>query len=203
MTAVRFCDESDVTLGWIHPDPDWMARAGHAVLAGGGVWVLDPVDGEGVEERIRELGEPAGVVRLLDRHSRDCAGLAERLGVPLHSEPFDGVPGAPFEVISVLRTPLWKEVALWFPAEHVLACGDALANADGYKAPSETVGVHPMLRALPPKQLRGRPVEHLLLGHGEGVHGPQAAEAIDAALDGAWRGVPGWGVRQVRRLVGR
>ena len=28
MSAVRFCDELDFAVGWIHPEPDWMQRAG-------------------------------------------------------------------------------------------------------------------------------------------------------------------------------
>ena len=58
MTAVRFCDELDFTVGWIHPDPDWMERAGHAVLSGGGVWVIDPVDGDGVEDGSARSASP-------------------------------------------------------------------------------------------------------------------------------------------------
>ena len=30
------------------------------------MWAIDPPDGDGVEERIRAPGEPAGVVQLLD-----------------------------------------------------------------------------------------------------------------------------------------
>ena len=36
---------------------------------------------------MRSLGEPAAVLQLLDRHNRDCAAFAERLGVPLHLCP--------------------------------------------------------------------------------------------------------------------
>ena len=46
------------------------------------MWVVDAIDVPGAEDRIRGLGEPAGVVQLLDRHARDCAGLATRLGAP-------------------------------------------------------------------------------------------------------------------------
>ena len=204
---VRFCDELEFAFGWIHPDPSWMGRAGHAIRSGGGVWVIDPVDGQGVEERIRALGEPAGVVRLLDRHPRDCAAFARRLGVPLHCEPRDGVPGAPFEVVPVLRVRGLHEVALWFPAERALVCADALANASGYRAPGEPVGVHPLLRVRPPRALTAYPAEHLLLGHGPGLHGPQTPAAIRRAMDTAWRQTPFWAVAQVRaqaaRLVGR
>ncbi len=198
---VSFCDELAFAFGWLHPEPDWMARAGHAVLAGGGVWVIDPIDGDGVDERIRALGEPAGVVRLLDRHPRDCEAFAARLGVPLHCEPFDGVRGAPFEVVPVLRMRGWHEVALWFGAERTLVCADALANAPGYRAPGERVGVHPFLRIRPPRRLTGYPAEHVLLGHGPGLHGQECVPAVRRAMDTAWRQAPFWATAQARRLA--
>lgn len=201
--AVSFCDELEFAFGWIHPDPAWMLRAGHAIRAGGGVWIVDPIDGDGVDERIAALGAPAGVVRLLDRHPRDCAAFAERLGVPLHLEPVDGVPGAPFEVIPVLSVPGWHEVALWFPQERTLVCADALANAPGYRAPGERVGVHPMLRPRPPKALKGYPAEHVLLGHGPGLHGPDAAAGVRRAMDTAWRQAPFWAAAQARAQLRR
>ena len=43
---------------------------------GGGVWLTDVVDGPGIDKRIRALGEPAGVVQLIDRHERDGAAVA-------------------------------------------------------------------------------------------------------------------------------
>lgn len=203
MSAVRFCDRLDFALGWIHPEPEWMQRAGHAVRSGGGVWVIDPPDGEGVVQAIRALGEPAGVVQLLDRHERDGAALAQRLGVPLHVVPFDGVPGAPFDVVRVMRLPTWKEVALWFPAERTLVCADVLASGPGYSAPSEPVGVHPMLRLRPPAGVRRHEPLHLLLGHGEGLHGEDTANLIAAAMRRPWLRYPALGVAGLRTLTGR
>ena len=165
--------------------------------------MLDPVDGDGVEERIRALGEPAGVVRMLDRHSRDCEAFARRLGVPLYDVPFDGVQGAPFEAVPVVRLPRWKEVALWFADERTLVCADVLTNAVGYKAASERIGVHPFLRLKPPGVLRDYDVRHLLLGHGEGLHGDDVPDAIDEALNHPWTRTPNLAVAQVRNVLGR
>ena len=88
-----------------------LERCSHALRAEGRVWIVDPVDAPGVEERIRGLGEPAGVIQLLDRHRRDSAALAARLDVPIHVTPFQGVPGAPFDPVLVARHRLWREVA--------------------------------------------------------------------------------------------
>jgi hypothetical protein len=112
------------------------------------VWLTDPVDGPGLDERVRELGEPAGVVQLLDRHSRDCAAIAARLGVRLHVvEAPDGI-----EARQIVYTRFWKEIALWLPEERVLVCADALGSLGYFRARNEPFGVHPLLRLFPPKQ---------------------------------------------------
>ena len=82
MGGVRFVDEIGFAFGWIAPEPRFMQRASHAIAADGRVWLIDPVADEGALGRARELGEPAGVVQLLDRHGRDCRAVAEQLGVP-------------------------------------------------------------------------------------------------------------------------
>jgi hypothetical protein len=185
---VRLCDETDWGFGWLQEER--LRRTSHALRAEGRVWVFDPVDSPGVEERIRGLGEPAGVIQLLDRHRRDCAALAERLAVPLHATPFDGVPGAPFDPVPIVRHRLWREVALWWPEERVLLCGDALGTVGYFVAPGELLGVHPLLRLTPPKALSRFAPRHVLCGHGEGVHGAEAAPALADALATARRRLP-------------
>ena len=39
------------------------------------------VDWAGLDETVAGLGEPAGVVQLLDRHNRECAAVARRLAL--------------------------------------------------------------------------------------------------------------------------
>jgi hypothetical protein len=181
LTRVRFLDEFEHGFGWT-PD-EVLRRTSHAVLAGGGVWVTDPVDGDGIDERIRALGEPRAVIQLLDRHNRDCQAVASRLDVPLHVTPFEGVPGAAFEARKIMRVPTWREVALWFPAERILVTGDALGSVGYFRAANEPFGVHPMLRLMPPRKALGdlQP-RHLLFGHGDGYHGVDGAAALREAL---------------------
>jgi hypothetical protein len=187
---LRFCDEFDHGFGWLAED-ELLQRTSHAVLAAGRVWVTDAVYGPGIEERIRALGEPAGVIQLLDRHGRDCGAVARRLGVPLHVTPFGGVPNAPFEVIAVRKRRLWREVALYFSQERVLVCGDALGSVGHFRAAREPFGVHPLLRLMPPRRaFGGLEPEHLLFGHGEGVHGAEAGHALHEALATARRRLP-------------
>ena len=60
--ALEFSDEFEHGFGWREQD-EKIPRTSHAVRSGGRVWLTDPVDGPGLDERVRELGEPAGVVR--------------------------------------------------------------------------------------------------------------------------------------------
>ena len=104
--AAAWVDESEHGFGWIAPEPAFMRRCSHALAVDGRVWLIDPVWDEEALERAAALGEPAGVVQLLDRHGRDCARVAEQFGVPLHVVPAAAPAGAPFEVIPLLREPL-------------------------------------------------------------------------------------------------
>jgi hypothetical protein len=200
---IATCDETSFGVGWIAAEPALLERASHALAADGRVWLVDPVDGEGVEELIRALDEPAGVLQLVDRHDRDCAALAARLGVPHHRLPFGGVPGAPFEVRSVLNVPGWREAALWWPAERVLVCTEALGTAAYFRAPGEALAVHPFLRPYQPGALRDMAgclaPRHVLVGHGEGVHGEGAEAALRDAVRRARRRAPRW----LRHQIGR
>jgi hypothetical protein len=183
---LRSCDELDGGFGWIVDE--FMQRCSHALVTDGLVWVIDPVDGEGVEERIRSAGEPAGVIQLLDRHNRACVEFAERLGVPHHRVPEGGL--APFELRRIRRNRSWQEVALWWPERRVLVCGDALGTAPYYRARGERLAVHPLLRFFPPKrQLASLAPAAVLCGHGEGIL-DGAEPALCEALSTARRRIP-------------
>lgn len=184
--------ERDWGIGWIAAEPAHMRRASHALVHDGRVWLIDPVDGEGLAERIARLGEVAGVVQLLDRHPRDCAALAARYGVPLHETPDAGVPGTPFGTMALSRRPGWREVALWWPQRRVLAVADALGTAPYFTAPGERLGVHPMLRLSPPRGLLGVAPEHLLVGHGAPLHGPEVPALVRRAIERSRREIPSW-----------
>lgn len=187
---MRLCDEGDFGFGWVDESGS-VPRTSHALLADGRVYVVDPVASEGVEERIRALGEPAAVLVLLDRHRRDADAFAERLGVAVHETPFEGLPGTPFEVRPIVRRRFWREVALWWPERRILVAADALGTLGYMAAGDEPLGIHPLLRPFPPRRALARlEPEHVLVGHGEGVHGPEAAVALRAALARARRRIP-------------
>jgi hypothetical protein len=90
-----------------------------------------------------------------------------------------------------MRRKRWRESALWWPDARTLVTADALGTnpfATGGKA---AVGVHVFLRLTPPKALGSFEPDHLLVGHGEGVHGASATDAIREALRTSRRGLPG------------
>jgi hypothetical protein len=176
-----------------------MRRTSHALAAEGRVWAIDPVEGEGVDDRIRTLGEPAGVIQLLDRHQRACEAFAGRLGVPLHKVPAS-LPRTPFSFVPIRRSRFWAEVALWWPERRLLVCADALGTLPYFRAGGEPVGLHPLLRLRPPRSLRGLGPEYLLVGHGDGLHGPATASAVEEALRTARRRIPRW-LAGVPRIV--
>jgi hypothetical protein len=176
-----------------------LARAGHALAREGRVWLVDPFETDGLDARISALGAPAGVVQLLDRHARDCAAIAARLGVSHHVVPFVAPAGFPFELVPLLHRRHWREVALWWPEARLLACADALGTVGYFTARGEELGVHPFLRLTPPRQLRGLAPLHVLCGHGAPVHGADTPAALEEAIRTARRRLPAAFLHALRR----
>ena len=184
---MRVVDEIVDGFGWIQEER--AHRTSHALATDGRIWLFDVIDDPELDARVRELGEPAAVVQLLDRHGRDCAAVARRFGVPHHVVPHQ-LPGTPFELRPVMRFRWWREVALWWGERRLLLVADALGTIPFFCAGAEPAGVHPFLRPWPPRSLRGLAPDHLLVGHGEGVHHHPAA--VESALRTARRRIPRW-----------
>jgi glyoxylase-like metal-dependent hydrolase (beta-lactamase superfamily II) len=108
--------------------------------------------------------------------------------------------GTPFEVVQAVDAPGWREVALWWRERRVLVVADALGTARYFLAPGERLGVHPLLRLLPPRSLAAFEPEHVLCGHGEGIHS-DAARALLEAIESARRRTPRWLVGLARRRL--
>ena len=178
-------------LGWVAAEPASMRRGSHAIRdADGGVWLVDPVDGDGLEEALAGLGEVRGVVQLVDRHPRDCTPLAERYGVPLHRIPRDGVPGLAAEPIVLHDRPWWREVALWLPDRRALVVGESVGTAPYMRLPGDRLGLHPLARFDPPAALLGRAPEHLLPGHGEAVSNGAVGDELARVIGRGRRDLP-------------
>ena len=186
--ATRLIDRSPVGITWVIDEP--MARASHAIVADGRVWIIDPVDDPEAMAEIETLGEPAAVVQLLDRHNRDSKAVAERFEVDLLRLP-ESIEGSPFEVIDVIDSAVWKEKALWWQGEQVLVVAEAVGTNRFYRPGSAGAGIHLGLRLAPPKKALGSYLpQHLLMGHGGPIHGQQATEALQQAMDRSRRDFP-------------
>jgi hypothetical protein len=186
---IRFCDDRGAHgFSWIVDEP--ATRTSHALASDGRVWLVDPVRHEPALERAGTLGRPVAVLQLLDRHNRDCAAVARTLGVT-HLVVPDALPDTPFDVIGVRRTKRWREVALWWQAERTLVVAEAIGTNGFYAPPGRDAGVHLLLRLSPPGDTLSAFVpEHLLVGHGEGLHGIAAGSGLRDALDDARKGLP-------------
>ena len=195
LVAWQLTDEWEGSFGW--SQDEFMRRTSHALLVGGRVWLIDPVETPELEERVRALGEPAGVLQLLDRHERGCVAWAQRLGVT-HLRAWESVGAAPFEVLPVRRRRWWREVALWEPASRTLVCADALGTVPYFCAPGERIGLHPLVRPFPPRALGRVAPERILCGHGSGVH-DDATAALQEALRTARRRLPAVALHLIRR----
>ena len=180
--TIELCDGRGVDgFSWIVDEP--ATRTSHALASDGRVWLVDPVRFGPALERATGLGRPAAVLQLLDRHNRDCGAIATELGVP-HLVAPDSVPDSPFEAIPLRRAKRWRETALWWPQTRTLVVAEAVGTNRFFTAGNGRAGVHLLLRLSPPREALGTfEPEHLLVGHGRGVHGADAAEALRQALD--------------------
>jgi hypothetical protein len=175
-------------LGVTWVEQTWMARAAHALTHDRRVWLIDPYEDPDALAAVSELGTPAGVLQLLDRHNRDCEAIAQRLGVPLLRLP-EHTAGTPFEPIPVIGNVAWREVALWWADERSLVVAEAVGTAPAF-ALGRPAGVHPMLRLIPPRsQLSRFEPERLFVGHGEAIDSGAGA-ALREALAHSRRDLP-------------
>jgi hypothetical protein len=185
----RFCDDCGRDgFSWVADEP--ATRTSHALAADGRVWLVDPLRFEPALERAQGLGTIAAVLQLLDRHNRDCATIAADLGVAHHVVPAD-LPDTPFATVPVVQAKRWTEIALWWEATRTLVVPEAIGTNRFYTAERDLAGVHLLLRLAPPRDALGRfEPERLVVGHGEGLHGTDAATGLREALDHARTGLP-------------
>jgi hypothetical protein len=198
----------DGGVSWLAYPDEGMQRASHVLAADDEAWIVDPVDAPGVDDLVATVGDAAGVVVCLDRHKRDAAAVARRHDVSVHvPEWMTGVASAldapverfgrelgetGYRSLTVLDRsfPAWQEAALYHDEMETLLVPEAVGTAEFFRAPGERLGVHPMLRPLPPKAaFRGLDPERILVGHGEGVF-DDAATALSDALDNARSRLP-------------
>ncbi|WP_224269134.1 hypothetical protein [Haloprofundus salinisoli] len=216
---LREIDRWEHGVGWMaHPDEE-MQRASHALELDGEVWVVDPVDTDGVDELLAEFGDVAGVVVGLDRHKRDAAVLARRHGVTVYVpdwmsgvakklnadvERFGrelGDTGVRALTVRNSTIPPWQEVGLYDESTGTLVVPEALGTVAYFLAEGERLGVHPMIRLFPPtRALSGLDPERILVSHGPGVH-ENASEALTDALENSRRRTPSLYGKTLKMMV--
>ncbi|MFC4407591.1 hypothetical protein [Haloarchaeobius iranensis] len=214
----RVVHEGDHGFGWIaYPDEE-MQRASAALVGDDEqVWVCDPVDVPGLDELLAEHGEVGGVVVTLDRHKRDSAALANRHDVPVYLPMwFTGVADdldAPverfgnelaesgFRTLRLRDGRFWQEAGLYNEETGTLWVPESVGAASYFLAKSERLGVHPALRAFPPRRALGSLTpERVLVGHGEGV-ATDASRALSDALAGSRKRMLGVYARTARNAL--
>ena len=131
------------------------------------------------------------MIQLLDRHDRDCEAFAARLGVPLHVVPVS-LPETPFEVLPVLRSRLWAEVALWWPERRILVCADALGTVPYFRAGDEPAACIRSSGCGRRASLRGLERSTCSWGTARDCTVRAAAEAVEDALRTGRRRLPRW-----------
>jgi len=193
-------DRFEHGVGWLAYPEEKMQRASHAMESDGDVWVIDPVDVEGLDDLLAEFGEVAGVVILLDRHKRDCAEVANRHDVSVWIPSFmddvaeeidasikrfdNSLGDSGFKVHKVVDNSFWQEGMLYNEDTGVMIVSESVGNTGYFKTGDRKLGVHPMRRFTPPRMLTDFEPERIHLGHGPGVH-ENAPEALEEAIKGS------------------
>lgn len=199
MSTVDLFDH-DAGFSWIADPGETLQRASHALTIDGAVWLVDPVDAAAVRDRLASA-TVAGVVLLLDRHKRDSAQFARRHEVPVWlpptledlAEALDAQTAsleselAPYHAQPLISNPAWTEVVL--TDGETLVVPEAVGTAGHFTTDEHPLGVHPLLRAVPPRTLGSMRPDRILVGHGPPVT-TNATAALETALSGARRRAP-------------
>ena len=192
---LRELTEHPLGVTWVVDDP--LLRASHALVHDGRVWLVDPVDAPEAIERAAALGEPAGVLQLFVAHQRDGAAIAKRLGVPFHVLP-DVLPGLAVLASSTSTSAVEGARAVVARSRAGWSSRSRSAPPPHYALGPGPAGVHFLRRAAPAEPAEPFLPEHLLVGHGEPVHGGDAAAALLDALNRSRRDLPAFVLERLR-----
>lgn len=198
-TGAQIVADFDGGFSWMaHPD-ERGKRASHAIETDDGVWIIDPLDGPNVDERIESLGEVAGVAVLSSWHARDAGAFANRYDVAVHAPTWMGrvddlvdapieryalAPADSFRAIACRPFPLWHELFLYHEPSDTLVIPESMGTTDPFLVSGERLGLELFRRLQPPEQLSGLEPDRILVGHGEPIT-DDAAAALTEALSTA------------------
>ncbi len=212
-TVIDVVDRFDGGCTWIGAPTERLQRASH-VLEDDQTWIVEPVDGDGVDTLLAEYQPLTGVVVLMDRHTRDAAAIAARHDLPVYvprgldkiadklpvrPERFETLPGTELTARTVLDSRFWQEAALYDGQR--LLIPEALGTAPYFRTAAERLGVHPALRGIPPRtSLSGLTPDRILVGHGTPIT-DRATSALGDALAGSRRRLPALYGKLLREVV--
>jgi hypothetical protein len=185
-------------ISWIAYPDERGQRASHALQTAAGVWLVDPVDAEGLDERLAERGEIRGVVVLQDRHTRDASRIARRYDVAVHvpdwmslvhqkletaAESLNSeLPGTNYTVHRLVDTDDWEEAILVNETANIIIVPETLGTVPLFEGTADNaLGLHPELDE-PPHLLSDWKPERILVGHGKSIHS-EANTKLRAVLD--------------------
>ena len=174
-------DYGDITT-WIAYPEEMMQRASHLVQINEGTFVIEPVDHPQLD-LVCDLSVADGVIVLMSRHSRDSLTIADRHDLPIYVP--EGVSSVRkkldtdvesleslvdhhnLRLIDVVIRRGWEEVALYLPESSTLIVPESLGTVPYFRAPGESIGVHPFIRLIPPRRaFAGVKPTRLFVGHG-------------------------------------
>ena len=186
---LRFCDDLGPDgFGWIVEEA--MTRTSHALAADGRVWLVDAhrLAGRdracsGARRAGRRHPAPRPPRPRLRRARRATRRPARRRPRRASGEPVRLRARHAVEALARVGPLVGGDTN----ARHRRRARDEPLLHRG-KAP---IGVHVLLRLTPPRALGAFEPEQILVGHGEGVHGPAATDALRDALRTSRRGLPG------------
>lgn len=176
----------DDGFSWIaDPDED-IGRASHALEIGGDLHLIEPVDAPDLDDHLSTVGDPQGVIVVMDRHTRDAEAIADRWDVPIFApEAFDriaanlSVPPEPLEPllegsswrsIPLVDNRFWQELALWSSKRRTLLVQEVLGTLSYFCVGDEPIGMHQVSRIRPPRRaLEAVRPRRLLVGHGKPI----------------------------------
>jgi hypothetical protein len=209
-------------IGWLaHPD-ETGCRTSHAVVGvDGGVWVIDPLDAPGIDEKLSAHGDIRGVLVCSNYHVRDAERFATRHDVPVYCPSWlsravskldapidpgtDTIGTSGFEVRRCRPFPGWSEAVAYRKSDGTLYVPDVLGTTPLFTVGAEQLGMYLLCRFVPPRTVfSDLSPRRILVGHGAGIF-ENASAALRTALDGARRRLPtalrsnGW--RQLQALT--
>lgn len=196
-SGLQAVSEWEGGFSWIAHPEEQTQRSSHALQTESGVWLVDPVDADGLDDKLARLGDVTGVLVLQDRHTRDATELAHRHDVTVHlpewmtlartkldSSPelvTDTLPGTNYTIHQLINTDEWEEAFLTDESTNTMVVPEAVGTVPSFQTNDSQLGIHPALEE-PPRQLAKWQPDRLLVGHGESLF-EETANQLDRALD--------------------